>query len=109
MTKVGLMLPEFGFDIFGSGKEIADNIRKTVKDKIGLTVSVGVSFDKIYAKLGSDYKKPDVTTDITGENYKNIVFPLPVTDLLFVGKAANATLDKLNIRTIGDLANTIKT
>lgn len=94
--------------IFGSGKQIADKIRATVKEKLGLTISVGVSYNKIFAKLGSDYKKPDATTEITRENYKDIVFPLPVTDLLFVGKAVNVTLNNLNIRTIGDLANSDK-
>ena len=91
--------------LFGSGKEIADQIRATVKNETGLTVSVGVSFNKIFAKLGSDYKKPDATTVINRENYKEIVFPLPVTELLYVGKAAAAALAKLGIRTIGDLAS----
>ncbi len=91
--------------LFGSGKEIADQIRATVKNETGLTVSVGVSFNKVFAKLGSDYKKPDATTVINRENYKEIVFPLPVTELLYVGKAAAAALAKLGIRTIGDLAS----
>lgn len=92
------------FGLFGDGKQIADRIRKTVKEKIGLTVSVGVSFNKIFAKLGSDYKKPDATTIISRKNYKDIVFPLPVSDLLFVGKASKVTLGGLNIKTIGELA-----
>ncbi|MEG2074797.1 MAG: DNA polymerase IV, partial [Angelakisella sp.] len=71
----------------------------------GLTISVGVSFNKVFAKLGSDYKKPDATTVISRDNYREIVFPLPVTDLLYVGKAAGAVLDKLYIKTIGELAS----
>ncbi|WP_312645259.1 DNA polymerase IV [Hydrogenoanaerobacterium sp.] len=88
----------------GDGKTVADAIRRTVKEELGLTVSVGVSFNKIYAKLGSDYKKPDATTVISRGNYREIVYPLPVTALLYVGKAAAATLKLLGVRTIGDLA-----
>lgn len=96
------------YNLFGSGVEIADKIRATVKERLGLTISVGVSFNKIFAKLGSDYKKPDATTVITRENYKTIVWPLPVSDLLYVGKAARETLAKMYINTIGDLANSNK-
>jgi len=74
--------------LFGSGWEIADRIREMVRSELGLTVSVGVSFNKVFAKLGSDYKKPDATTVIDRDNYQQIVHPLPVSDLLFVGKAA---------------------
>lgn len=91
-------------NLFGSGPEIAEKIRRTVKDELGLTVSVGVSWNKIFAKFGSDYKKPDAVTYITPENYKDIVWPLPVAELLYVG---HATADKLNRRaifTIRDLA-----
>lgn len=113
------MVESFGIDeawldvtgslnLFGSGKEIADQIRETVKSEVGLTVSVGVSFNKIFAKLGSDYKKPNATTVISRGNYEKIVYPLPVSDLLYVGKAATATLDKLGITTIGQLAGSDK-
>lgn len=95
--------------LFGSGKEIADEIRQAVKAEIGLTVSVGVSFNKVLAKLGSDYKKPDATTVISRENFKEIVYPLPVSSLLFAGKAATAELAKLGIYTIGQLAAYDKT
>lgn len=88
----------------GSGKLLADKIRETVRCELGLTVSVGVSFNKIYAKLGSDYKKPDATTVISRENYKQVVYPLPVGDLLYVGKAAKGMLELYGVRTIGDLA-----
>ena len=84
---------------------IADEIRNRVKDEIGLTVSIGVSFNKVFAKLGSDMKKPDAITVISYENYKSKVYPLPVENLLYVGKATKVKLNKLNIHTIGDLAN----
>lgn len=90
--------------LFGSGKTIADNLRKEVKQKTGLTISVGVSFNKIFAKLGSDYKKPDATTVISKENYKELVYPLPVSDLLYVGKSCLEKLNSIGIKTIGDLA-----
>lgn len=93
----------------GSGGETADKIRQAVKDELGLTISVGVSFNKIFAKLGSDYKKPDATTVISRENYTEKVYPLPITALLYVGKSAAATLEKLHIKTIGDLAQSDKT
>lgn len=91
--------------LFGNGEEIADQIRKRVREELGITISVGVSFNKIYAKLGSDYRKPDATTVISLDNYKDIVFPLPVGALLYVGKNAVATLKQHHIKTIGDLAN----
>ncbi|MEA5010674.1 MAG: DNA polymerase IV [Angelakisella sp.] len=90
--------------LFGTGEEIANELRRRVREEIGLTISVGVSYNKIYAKLGSDYKKPDATTVITRENHKQIVYPLPVGDLLYVGKAAAATLRGMGITTIGQLA-----
>ena len=90
--------------LFGSGKEIADQLRRRVREELGLTISVGVSYNKIYAKLGGDYRKPDATTVIDSANYREIVFPLPVTDLLFVGQSAAALLLGMRIRTIGDLA-----
>ncbi len=95
-------------NIFGNGKEIADKIRETIKSEVGLTASVGVSFNKIFAKLGSDYKKPDATTIISRENYKDIVYPLPVSALLFVGKSAKARLAEIGIDTIGQLADSNK-
>lgn len=88
----------------GDAKVLADTIRRTVREETGLTLSVGVSFNKIYAKLGSDYRKPDATTVISRENYREIVYPLPVTDLLYVGRSAAQTLRALGVRTIGELA-----
>jgi DNA polymerase-4 len=87
-----------------SGLEIADKIRETMKANLGLTISVGVSFNKVFAKLGSDYKKPDATTVINRENYKRIVYPLPVSDLLYVGKVSTDRLAKIGVYTIGQLA-----
>lgn len=87
-------------------KEVADEIRETVKKELGITVSVGASFNKIFAKLGSDMKKPDATTVITRENYKEKVWCLPVSDLLFVGRSTSKKLYRHGISTIGDLANT---
>ena len=75
-----------------------------VKDELGLTVSIGVSFNKIFAKLGSDYKKPDAVTEFTRENFKELVWPLPAADLLFVGKSTQEALRKYGIYTIGDAA-----
>ncbi|MGN0968552.1 MAG: DNA polymerase IV, partial [Oscillospiraceae bacterium] len=82
----------------GSGKAVADRLRREVRETFGLTISVGVSFNKIFAKLGSDYKKPDATTVITRENFREIVWPLPVTDLLFVGRSAAGVLAKYGVR-----------
>lgn len=89
----------------GTGKAVADRLRTDVREQFGLTISVGVSFNKVFAKLGSDYKKPDATTVISRENFREIVWPLPVTDLLFVGRSAAGTLEKFGIKTIGALAN----
>lgn len=95
--------------LFGSGYEIAEKIRKTVKEELGLTVSVGVSFNKVFAKLASELKKPDAVTELTEANYQEIVWRLPVADLLFVGKSTMQTLGNLGIRTIGDLARADET
>lgn len=90
--------------LFGSGEEIAETLRKRIKEEIGLTISVGVSYNKIFAKLGSDLKKPDAVTVINKENYKQKVWPLPVEDLLLVGKATKQKLNNLGVKTIGGLA-----
>ena len=89
---------------FADGIRIAEEIRLRVREELGITVSVGVSFNKVFAKLGSDYKKPDATTVICRNSYQSIVWPLPVQELLFVGPATRRRLAVLNIRTIGDLA-----
>ncbi|HJB99894.1 MAG TPA: DNA polymerase IV [Candidatus Flavonifractor merdavium] len=86
------------------GKGLADRIRRAVREELGLTVSVGVSFNKVFAKMGSDYKKPDATTVVSRDNYQELLWPLPVTDLLFVGRAAARVLAGYGVHTIGDLA-----
>nr|MDE7003387.1 DNA polymerase IV [Oscillospiraceae bacterium] len=88
----------------GDPKALADRIRGIVREELGLTISVGVSFNKVFAKLGSDYKKPDATTVISREDFREIVWPLPVTDLLFVGRAAARVLGQYGVTTIGELA-----
>ena len=108
------MIESFGIDeswldvtassVFGSGYDIAEKIRNEIKNELGITVSIGVSFNKVFAKLGSDYKKPDAITVISKENYQEIIFPLPVSSLLFVGHKTDEMLKTLGIRTIGDLA-----
>ncbi len=88
-----------------SEKELADLLRDRIRREIGITISVGVSYNKIFAKMGSDYKKPDATTVITPENYKDILWPLPVSDLMFAGKATTALLEQKGITNIGELAS----
>ena len=89
--------------LFGSGEEIAQRIRKEIKAELGITVSVGVSFNKVFAKLGSDMKKPDAVTVISRENFKEKVWPLPIGDMLFVGKSTVKRLHDCGIITIGDI------
>lgn len=89
---------------FEEATAVANEIRCRVKYELGITVSIGVSFNKIFAKLGSDYKKPDAVTVITDQNYKNIVWSLPVGDLLSVGRSTKKKLNTLGIFTIGQLA-----
>ena len=83
--------------------ELADEIRRTVKDELGLTVSIGVSYNKVFAKLGSDMKKPDAITEITEMDFKEKVWPLPASDLLYVGRATTAKLARYGVHTIGDI------
>ena len=85
---------------------VANTIRRRVKEELGVTVSVGVSFNKIFAKLGSDLKKPDATTVIPYERFREIVWPLPVGDLLYVGRSTARKLELIAVNTIGDLART---
>ena len=88
----------------GDPKAIADDIRRTVREELGLTLSVGVSFNKVFAKLGSDYRKPDATTVISRQNWREIVWPLPVGSLLFAGRASQGKLKQYGVETIGQLA-----
>ena len=84
-------------------KDLADHLRKRIKEEMDITISVGVSFCKVFAKLGSDYKKPNATTVIMREDVPRIVYPLPVSSLIFVGKKSVEVLDSYHIRTCGDL------
>ena len=88
----------------GDAGEIAARIRSRVKKELGLTVSIGVSWNKIFAKFGSDYKKPDAVTEITRENYRDIIWRAPASDLLYVGRATAKKLRTLGLNTIGDVA-----
>jgi DNA polymerase-4 len=90
--------------LYGSGKEIADQIRCRMKNELGLTVSIGISFNKIFAKLGSDMKKPDAITSIEESEWKQKVWPLRVSELLFCGRSTTKKLEQVGIYTIGDLA-----
>ncbi len=92
--------------LFGTGQRIADTLRRRVWEELELTISVGVSFNKLFAKMGSDYKKPNATTVITRDNFKTILHPLPVEAMMYVGKAASQVLRKNFITTVGELANT---
>lgn len=101
-------LDESWIDVTGdwkkSGCAIAQEIRQRVKEEVGITVSIGLSFNKIFAKLGSDYKKPDAVTVISRDNYKDIVWNLPCSDLLMIGRATTKKLNYYGIYTIGDVA-----
>ena len=108
------MIEPFGIDecwldvtgstvLFGSGEKIAEKIKNDIKKELGITASVGVSFNKVFAKLGSDLKKPDAVTVINRQNFKEKVWPLPISDLLFVGRKTCEKLKLYGIHTIGDL------
>lgn len=104
-------LDEVWCDVTGTQKlrergmeALANEIRERVKFELGITVSVGASWNKIFAKLGSDYKKPDAVTVFTPENYRDKVWPLPASDLLGVGRATERKLASRGIHTIGDIA-----
>ena len=90
---------------YGTPMEIAEQIRKAVKEELGLTVSIGVSFNKVFAKLGSDMKKPDAITEISLDNFKDKVWKLPCEDLIYCGPKPTKKLKTLGITTLGQLAN----
>ena len=94
--------------IKGDGDKIARKISDRMKFELGITVSIGISFNKIFAKLGSDYKKPDAITTMYKEEFKQKAWQLPASDLLYVGRSTNAKLNRIGIKTIGDLANVDK-
>ncbi len=90
--------------LFGDGEKIANILRERIKNELGLTISVGVSFNKVFAKLGSDYKKPDAVTVISRENFKEFLNDMPIGNLFFVGKETEKTLNKMCLDTIGKVA-----
>ena len=90
--------------LFGDGVQIADTLRRRIREELGVTISVGVSDNRWWAKMGSDYKKPDATTHITRQNVAEILHPLPVREMLFVGAAAAQVLQRHGVSTIGQLA-----
>lgn len=90
--------------IKGDGYSIAKEINNRMKKELGITVSIGVSFNKVFAKLGSDYKKPDAITTMGKDEYRTKAWPLPVSDLLYVGRATDRKLRTMGVKTIGDLA-----
>lgn len=90
--------------LFGTGASIADALRRRMRDELGLTISVGVSFNKVFAKLGSDYKKPDATTVLDRQSYQPVIAPMPVGALLYAGPRAQEKLHRMGIDTIGQLA-----
>lgn len=92
--------------LFGSPEKIANEIRETIKFELGLTISVGVSFNKIFAKLGSDMKRPDAVTIIPKDSFREKIWGLPAADLLGVGRATQRVLNNYGIHTIRDLATT---
>ena len=103
-------MDECWLDVTGSGnvcgdaRMIAENIRRSVKEELGLTVSIGVSFNKVFAKLGSDMKKPDAITEIAPESYKEKIWPLPCSDMIYCGPATTKKLARCGIHTIGNVA-----
>jgi len=93
-----------GSGTYGTGMEIAQKIRTACREELGLTVSIGVSFNKIFAKLGSDMKKPDAVTEITRADFKEKVWPLAASELIYVGRATEKKLANYGIHTVGQLA-----
>lgn len=101
-------LDESWLDVSGSpmdGVEIASHLRRRAREELGITLSIGVSFNKIFAKLGSDLHKPDATTVITADNYKEKIWPLPAEELLFIGRSTSHKLHDFGLRTIGDIVH----
>jgi DNA polymerase-4 len=95
-----------GSSVYGNGMEIAEKIRHSCREELGLTVSIGVSYNKIFAKLGSDLKKPDAITEIRKDTYQEQIWPLDCSEMIYCGRATTAKLAKYGIHTIGDVAQT---
>ncbi|MDO5715692.1 MAG: DNA polymerase IV [Tissierellia bacterium] len=92
--------------LFGSADQIAHKIKRQIKNELGVTVSVGLSFNKVFSKLASDLKKPDALTIIPPKDFKKIVWPLPIQEMIMVGSSTTQKLNRINIYTLGELANT---
>lgn len=90
--------------LFGSGETIAHEIKERIKKELGITVSIGVSYNKIFAKLGSDLKKPDAVTVIKKNDFKEIVWPLSTDAIIGIGSKTKKKLMYMNINTLGELA-----
>ena len=90
--------------LFGSGEAIAHEIKERIKKELGITVSIGVSYNKIFAKLGSDLKKPDAVTVIKKDDFKEIVWPLSTDAIIGIGSKTKKKLMYMNINTLGELA-----
>ncbi|HEX2945435.1 MAG TPA: DNA polymerase IV [Clostridia bacterium] len=90
--------------LYGSGEQIANELRKRIQFELGITASVGVSFNKVFAKLGSDMKKPDATTVISEEDYREKIWGLPASEMIYVGPSTRRKLTDIGISTIGELA-----
>lgn len=95
-----------GSSVYGNGVEIAEKIRRSCREELGLTVSIGVSYNKIFAKLGSDLKKPDAITEIRRDTYQEQIWPLDCSEMIYCGRATTAKLAKYGIHTIGEVAAT---
>lgn len=92
--------------LFGTSMRIAEEIRKTTKKELGLSVSIGVSYNKVFSKLGSDMKKPDAITEVSKDRVEELVWPLPASELFYCGRATTKKLAAYGIHTIGDIAKT---
>lgn len=90
---------------FGTPLDVANQLRKRIKEEIGVTISVGISFSKLFAKLGSDFKKPDAVTEIPYDKFKQLTYHLPLKSVIGIGKRLEVKLNRLNIFNLGDLAN----
>ena len=92
--------------LFGEPKQAAESIKKRIKSELGFTVNVGISDNKLLAKMASDFQKPDKVHTLYTDEIESKMWPLPVSDLLYVGKSTTNALEKLGIHTIGELAKT---
>lgn len=90
--------------LFGSGREIAERLRREVREELGVTISVGVSFNKVFAKLGSDLKKPDAVSEIPPDRFREIVWGLSAREMIGVGDSTARRLESMGVYTIGQLA-----